>query len=226
MNKELVKKYKKEFDHWLNGGNVQAFYIKDDEPKWITDEECIEYEGHDNFSHIMQNSLEPEDVLIVIDDAYSDYRKAFAEGKIVQEQDYFNKQWRDMKTDNFLKYSVIDGYYEGVYRIKPDVPKFKVGDWVIHNGVVKQVTMTVNGLINSLDKQLAVIKKEESLELWKPKSNEYFWYKNDLVKFDKTETNAGVLLQSIRGCAYYPSENFEDFCEPFIGKLPSKIEQY
>ncbi len=24
MNKELIKKYKAEFDHWLNGGKLQA----------------------------------------------------------------------------------------------------------------------------------------------------------------------------------------------------------
>ena len=66
MNKELIKTYKVEFEHWLNGGNVQVYYKKDDEPKWLTDEECIEYEGHDNFNHIMQNSLEPEDVLIIL----------------------------------------------------------------------------------------------------------------------------------------------------------------
>ena len=51
-----------------------------------------------------------------------------------------------------------------------------------------------------------------------------FWYENDLVKFDETQTNAGVLLHSARGCSYYPSENFEDFCEPFIGKLPSNLK--
>ena len=76
MIKELIKKYKAEFDHWMNGGNVQAFYIKDDEPKWLTDEECIEYEGRDNFSHIIKNLLGPDDVLIIIDDEYVEFRKA------------------------------------------------------------------------------------------------------------------------------------------------------
>ena len=53
MNKELIKTYFEEFKHWLSGGNIQAFYKKDDEPKWITDEECIQYEGYDNFTHIL-----------------------------------------------------------------------------------------------------------------------------------------------------------------------------
>ena len=106
MNKQLIKTYFKEFNHWLNGGNVQAFYIKDDEPKWITDEECIEYEGHDNFSHIMQNSLEPEDVLIIIDDEYIHLRSALAEGKTIQldEAAKFsdpNRGWVDLSCKSF-----------------------------------------------------------------------------------------------------------------------------
>lgn len=215
MNKELIKTYFEEFNHWLNGGNVQVYYKKDNEPKWLTDEECIEYEGHDNFSHIMQNSLEPEDVLIAID--------------IVQKQDYFNKQWIDMKTDDFHRAS--DTQYQGVYRIKPEEHKFKVGDWVIHNGVTKRVTKAVDGYIDSLDNEVAVIMKEESLELWEPEDGKYFWYKNDLVRFHETQTNLGLLLKSARGCSYYPAEkNFEDYCEPFIGsipigKLPSNLKQ-
>lgn len=225
MNKELIKIYFEEFKHWLNGGNVQVYYKKDDEPKWLTDEECIEYEGHDNFSHIMQNSLEPEDVLIIIDDSYSIYRKAMLEGKIVQKQDYFNnKQWIDMETPNFHKSS--DTQYYSVYRIKQERHKFKVGDCVIHNGVVKRVTKAVDGYIDSLDNEVAVIMKEESLELWEPEDEKYFWYKNDLVKFHKTQTNLGLLLESARGCSYYPAEkNFEDFCEPYRGRLPSNLKQ-
>ena len=219
MNKQLIKKYFGEFKYWLAGGNVQVYYKKDGGPKWLTDEECIEYEGHDNFNHIMQNSLKPKDVLIIIDDEYVEFRKALAEGKTIQYYVDGFVGWQDVKS---LNQPCTD---PDSFRIKPDAPKFKVGDWVVHNGVIKRVTMTVNGLINSLDKQLAVIKKEESLELWKPKINEYFWYKNDLVKFDESQTNAGVLLQSIRGCSYYPSEDFEDFCEPFIGQLPTILKE-
>ena len=220
MNKELIKIYFEEFKHWLNGGNVQVYYKKDDEPKWITDEECIEYEGHDNFSHIMQNSLEPEDVLIIIDDEYIEFREAIAKGKAVEYLDFKN-EWRDLK-ENCRK---LEGVCLSRLRVKPERHKFKVGDWVIHNGKYKQVTKAVDGYIDSLDNQVAVIMKEESLELWKPKEEEYFWYKNDLVKFHETQTNYGTLLMSARGCSYYPSEeNFEDYYEPFIGQLPTYIK--
>ena len=203
MNKQLIKKFKAEFDHWLDGGKLQAKFVYD---QW-------EEAPKDVFSYSTVNFI------LVIDDEYVEFRKALAEGKTIQYYVDGFVGWQDVK-------SIEQSYmHPDSFRIKPDVPKFKVGDWVVHNGVIKQVTMTVNGLINSLDKQLAVIKKEESLELWKPKSNEYFWYKNDLVKFDKTPTNAGVLLQSIRGCSYYPSEDFKDFCEPFIGQLPTILKE-
>ena len=218
MNKELIKTYFEEFKHWLSGGNVQVYYKKDDEPKWLTDEECIEYEGHDNFSHIMQNSLEPEDVLIIIDDEYIEFRGALAQGKAVEYLDFKN-EWRNLK-ENFRK---IEGFPLEKLRIKPEEPKFKVGDWVIHNGKYKQVTKAVDGYIDSLDNQVAVIMKEESLELWEPEDGKYFWYKNDLVKFHETQANLGLLLESARGCSYYPAEkNFEEYCEPFLGKLPLK----
>ena len=220
MNKELIKIYFEEFKHWLNGGNVQVYYKKDDEPKWLTDEECIEYEGHDNFSHIMQNSLEPEDVLIIIDDEYIEFREAIAKGKAVEYLDFKN-EWRDLR-ENCRK---LEGVCLSRLRVKPEELKFKIGDWVIHNGVVKRVTKAVDGYIDSLDNEVAVIMKEESLELWEPKDKKYFWYKNDLVRFHETQANLGLLLESARGCSYYPAEkNFEDYCEPFIGKLPSNLK--
>ena len=215
MNKQLIITYFEEFKHWLNGGNLQAKFVYD---QW-------EEAPKDVFSYSTVNFI------LVIDDEYVEFRKALAEGKTVEynfgnygiNRKDFHNVWKDLDLSIGI---LAERASPENYRIKPDVPKFKVGDWVIHNGVVKQVTMTVNGLINSLDKQLAVIKKEESLELWKPKINEYFWYKNDLVKFDDIKTNYGTLLESIRGCSYHTAEqNFEDFCEPFIGKLPSYLKE-
>ena len=221
MNKQLITTYFEEFKHWLSGGNVKTYYKKDDEPKWLTDEECIEYEGHDNFSHIMQNSLEPDDVLIAIDDYYIKFRTAMAEGKIVEYLGYKN-EWKNL-TENCRK---LEGISIEDLRVKPERHKFKTGDWVIHNGVAKRVTKAVDGYIDSLDNEVAVIMKEESLELWEPEDEKYFWYKNDLVRFHETQTNLGLLLESARGCSYYPAEkNFEDYCEPFIGRLPSNLKQ-
>lgn len=84
MNKQLIITYFEEFEHWLNGGNVQVYYKKDSEPRWWTDEESIDYDSIDNFSNIIKNSLGLDDVLIVIDDEYVEFRKALAEGNTIQ----------------------------------------------------------------------------------------------------------------------------------------------
>ena len=208
MNKELIKKYKTEFDHWLYGGKLQVKFVND---PW---EEAPE----DIFSYNAVNFV------LVIDDEYVEFRKALAEGKAIECLGW-NDKWQDL-IENNIKLENID---LSRLRTKSEEPKFKEGDWVIHNGEYKKVTKVIDGCIDSLDDQPAVISKFDVLELWKPKNKEYFWYKNDLVKFDETQTNAGLLLQSVRGCSYYgcsyyPSENFEDFCEPFIGNLPSNLK--
>ena len=205
MNKELIKKYFEEFNHWLNGGKVISKYTLlsgwsdcQSEDIWRIPDENI------------------SKVLIVIDDEYVELRKALAKGKAVEYLDFKN-EWRDLR-ENCRK---LEGVCLSKLRVKPERHKFKTGDWVIHNGKYKRVTKAVDGYIDSLDNEVAVIMKEESLELWEPEDEKYFWYKNDLVKFHETQTNLGLLLESARGCSYYPAEkNFEDYCEPFIGKLP------
>ena len=203
MNKELIKTYFKEFDHWLNGGKLLA---KHDNKGWIN------YYGEDIWTHSAET-------LIVIDDEYSMFRKALIEGESIEVLQSNTERWVNIGT-------IIESIKPELYRIKPNKPKFKKGDWVIHNGVVKRVTKAIDGYIDSLDNEVAVIMKEESLELWEPEDEEYFWYKNDLVKFHETKKNLKLLLESARGRTYYPAEkNFEDYCEPFIGKLPSNLKQ-
>ena len=211
MNKELIKKYKTEFDHWLNGGKLLSKYTLI--PTWS---DC----QSEDIWRIPDENISK--VLIVINDEYVIYRKALAEGKIVEVATDYNDVdgyiWKSMEDEEFHHFNIEE------IRIKPEEPKFKVGDWVIHNGEYKQVTKAIDGYIDSLDNKVAVIMKEESLELWKPKEKEYFWYRSDLVKFHKSQTDLGTLLESARGCSYYPLANFEDYCEPFIGQLPSFLK--
>ena len=211
MNKELIKKYKTEFDHWLNNGKVISKYTLI--PTWS---DC----QSEDIWRIPDKNISK--VLIVINDEYATYRKALAEGKVVEVATDYNDVdgyiWKSMEDKEFHYFNINE------IRIKPEEPKFKVGDWVIHNGEYKQVTKAIDGYIDSLDNKVAVIMKEESLELWKPKEKEYFWYRSDLVKFHKSQTDLGTLLESARGCSYYPLANFEDYCEPFIGQLPSFLK--
>ncbi len=190
MNKELIKKYKTEFDHWLYGGKLQVKFVND---PW---EEAPE----DIFSYNAVNFV------LVIDDEYVEFRKALAEGKAIECLDW-NDKWQDL-IENDIKFENID---LSRLRIKPEEPKFKEGDWVRDK---------VNGKVVQLTEHF----HPGGIELWKPKNNEYFWYKNDLVKFDESQSNAGLLLQSARGCSYHVPTNFEKYCEPFIGQLPSNLK--
>ena len=213
MRKETIIKYEKEFISWCKGESVLL-----GAPTSMHDRNLIWREVKD------LDDWKPLDTVYVLNDSYSIYRKALAEGKVVEVATDYNDVdgyiWKSMEDKEFHYFSIDE------IRIKPEGPKFKVGNWVIHNGKFKRVTKAVDGYIDSLDNEVAVIMKEESLELWEPKEEEYFWYKNDLVRFHETQANLGLLLESARGCSYYPSEkNFEDYCEPFIGKLPSNLKQ-
>lgn len=196
MDKELIITYFKEFKYWLTGGEL--LFKPEDKQTWF-----------DTLRTEIDWSVKGT---YVINDSYSIYRIALAEGKIVQEQDYFNKQWLDMKTDDF--HGASDTRYEGVYRVKPERHKFKTGDWVIHNGVVKRVTKAVDGYIDSLDNEVAVIMKEESLELWEPKDGEW------CIMYDMGEDPDAdsVTLQKWDGKRKWTPI-------PFIGKLPPYIKK-
>lgn len=215
MRKETILNYEKEFLAWCKGESILL-----GAPASMHEKPLVWREVRDF------NDWKPLDTVYVLNDSYSTYRKALAEGKSIQMLCRYDKMepiWDDM-TEVIKSIGFVD--VKENYRVKPEEPKFKVGDWVIHNGVPKRVTKAVDGYIDSLDNEVAVIMKEESLELWEPEDEKYFWYKNDLVKFHETQINLGLLLESARGCSYYPAEkNFEDYCEPFIGRLPSNLKQ-
>lgn len=220
MRKETIIKYEKEFIAWCKEESVLL-----GAPTSMHDRNLIWREVKDF------NDWKPLDTVYVLNDSYSIYRKALAEGKTLQynfgnfgtDKKDFPDSWKDLDLSIGI---LADRACPENYRVKPEEPKFKVGDWVIHNGVAKRVTKAVDGYIDSLDNEVAVIMKEESLELWEPEDEKYFWYKNDLVRFHETQANLGLLLESARGCSYYPAEkNFEDYCEPFIGRLPSNLKQ-
>ena len=195
MNKELIKKYKNEFEHWINGGNVQAFYKKDDEPKWITDEELVDYASIDNFGNIVNNSLRLDDILIVIDDEYVELRKALAEGKTIQmycKYDGVTPIWDDM-TEVIKSIGFV--MTKDNYRIKPEESKFKIGDWVrdLRDNSVFQ--------INSENFNLKLSTTNGVYIHWQPKPGELviFKDKNSIISIIKYngETNVYPFIGEI-----------------------------
>ncbi len=99
MNKELILKYKTEFDHWLNGGKLRHKAYG----KW---------EQTNNIWSCRTADI----AAVVIDDQYVEFRKALAEGKVVQIaglNPVYKNSYVDMEGDLFDK--AIE-----LYRIKSE----------------------------------------------------------------------------------------------------------
>jgi molybdopterin converting factor small subunit len=77
MNRELIKKYKKEFDYWLDNPDNLLFKSNiDKESKWRKFDDS----GDDwTWTHHYNDKVK-----IVINDEYVEFRKALAEGKTIQ----------------------------------------------------------------------------------------------------------------------------------------------
>ena len=110
MNKELIKKYKAEFDHWLNGGELLSKHP--DETNWYL------------VTVVLWNCPKMQ---YIINDEYVEFRQALAEGKTIQYNPLLtsHNRWDDIK-----KFKPTRDCTVANYRIKPEEPKFKVGDWV------------------------------------------------------------------------------------------------
>lgn len=124
MNKELIKKkYKKEFEHWLNGGNL--LMADENENVWIT---------------LPDNAWNLKDpftgkLFIVINDDFVEIRKAIAEGKTVeynfgnfgQNRQDFPDVWKELD----LSIGIIPNKTSPEnYRIKSEL-EVRVGEWLL-----------------------------------------------------------------------------------------------
>lgn len=114
MNKELILKYKAEFDHCLNGGEIAVLWRSTDG----------EWEIHTDFP------IDGNPALIVINDDYFTLRVALAEGKTVQSNfGIMGFGCPDKWTDMSGKFGYKFEHKPECYRIKPDEPKFKEWRW-------------------------------------------------------------------------------------------------
>lgn len=215
MNKELIIKYKAEFDHWLNGGKL---FIK-----MSTGWEPV---PSDYVWHLT-------DKLYVINDEYVELRKALAEGKIIQlnEAEKFsdqNRGWVDLSCTSLG--SSTNLFPVEYYRIKPEEPKFKVGDWVRDGKNIYQFIEPSS--IHSYESSL------QRCELWQPKPGEFCWFWNEpsdipiLAKLISIEyflekpTEYKIKTPSYISETVYSCMTYMYFknCEPFIGQLPTNLK--
>ena len=208
MNKELIKKYKAEFAHWLNGGKLQAKFVND---PW---EEAPE--GIFSFTTI--------NFILVIEDEYVVLRKALAEGKTIQmycKYDGVTPIWDDM-TEVIKSIGFV--MTKDNYRIKPEEPKFKVGDWVrdLRDNRVFQ--------INSVNFNLKLSTKNTVYVHWQPKKGEWCWFSNKngiptIGQFLSIETDGNRKYSATFPNTPHPFITYYDYCEPFLGQLPTNIQE-
>ena len=203
MNKELIKKYKTEFDHFLNGGNLLTRTKSD----FIWNDEINE--------NLMWN-FEIQDIDIIIDDEFSELRKALCDGKIIQIWEVIEQHvsdsskdiygWKDFKS--FKPNSPFGGEIHN-YRIKPEEPQFKIGDFVrdIISGKVSQVNNEdiANGKYSQVTK-------------WEPSPRElcWFWSGNKLEEATLSKFHS----YTKHGVFKTIYDHFK-YCEPFLNSKPS-----
>ena len=229
MNKELIKKYKAEFDHWLNGGKLLANY---------------------NFTNISNYKREPwfevsetfwdkefsEYLYIVINDEYVKFRKALAEGKIIQVNDggiTGSVKWVDINSTFFNFEDLVKNKKPlNQFRIKPEEPQFKVGDFVrVIPKSKKALTNYGNqnsiGIVKYINDNLINIKVIETTDWfelqdcikWEPKIGELCWFSEE-----KQESSAklGYFTKINSVGKYVDSSNIAwKYCEPFLNSKPS-----
>lgn len=204
MNKQLINKYKKEFDHWLNGGSI---LIKSD-LGWCPI--ATEFAWSCNIS---------VDALLVINDEYVEFHKALAEGETIQINNSNPETWIDIDTDKLAHYN------PSFLRIKPDESKFKVGDFVT------PLNREINCSVWQIDKVLScntlvsgsTMLDPRTIQLWMPVKGEWCWF-YDNPKKDKYCNLSQFGEESNGRCFKTNSGTPWNFCEPFLNSMPSYLK--
>ena len=208
MNKELINKYKPEFDHWLNGGSVLIRSMDYEDHKYTQFTEIDRDHKWDNFQYEQQ---------YIINDEYSKFRKALAEGRTIQINNSKPETWIDIDADRLANYN------PSFLRIKPDEPKFKVGDFVRYVHSTTPRALEINNINGNryyfTNSEMSCLKHE--LEPWTPVKGEWCWF------YDRASAKSAALTQFKEiNNDYFMSitDASWNFCEPFLNSLPSYLK--
>ena len=180
-----------------------------------------------------ENDWKPLDTVYVLNDSYSTYRKALAEGKSIQMLCRYDKMepiWDDM-TEVIKSIGFVD--VKENYRIKPEEPKFKVGDWVveIHSTTKAQVLELFGNQIRvKFCYPDAIITTDSSDFIpWQPKKGDWCWFWNKGTTITVLELLEIVDDGNRKYFAAMPNNTlhslggYYQYCEPFLGTLPTKL---
>ena len=200
MNKELINKYKPEFDHFLNEGKILYKHIHS--IAWWNDEPW-------DYSPVYITA-------IIINDKYSEFRKALAEGKTIEYLGQSSNVWHEVPEPDFILHPTC-------YRIKPDEPKFKVGDFVRYVYSTPARALEINNINGNryyfTNSKMSCLKHE--LEPWTPVKGEWCWF------YDSKSSKSAALAKFNEKCNdkfIFNNNVFWQFCEPFLNSIPSYLK--
>ena len=223
MRKETILNYEKEFLAWCKGESILL-----GAPASMHEKPLVWREVRDF------NDWKPLDTVYVLNDSYSTYRKALAEGKSIQMLCRYDKMepiWDDM-TEVIKSIGFVD--VKENYKIKPEEPKFKVGDWVveIHSTTKAQVLELFGNQIRvKFCYPDAIITTDSSDFIpWVPKKGEYCWFWNKGATLTVLKLLEIVDDGDRKYFAAMPNiphslGGYYQYCEPFLGKLPTKLQE-
>ena len=208
MNIELIKKYKTEFDHFLNEGDLLCREINIKVPTdW--------YEFDNDWSWSV------DELEIIINDEYSHLRKALCEGKTLEFKDPFKYEiprWEKLNTKD-PSYSF---YYKNEYRIKPKESEFKSGDFVrnIHRNTIHIVDRVIpmDDIRSNIHVTPGGAYFDNELIKWDSQAGElcWFWSGNKLEEATLSKFHSYTKHGGFK--TIYDSYNH---CEPFLNSKPS-----
>ncbi len=216
MNKQLINKYKHEFDHWLNEGKILYKHIHSDvwynEDPWDYSPDYI--------------------IAIIINDEYSKFRKALSEGKTIQIYDVIEQHISDRTFDkfgwrDFKSFTASSSFSKtpDLYRIKPDEPKFKVGDFVRYIHTTYPRALEINNINGNryyfTNSEMSCL--EHELEPWTPVKDEWCWFYDNPNKDKYCNLSKSGGEFNVR---YFKTNcgTSWNFCEPFLNSLPSYLK--
>ena len=197
MNKEVIKKYKPEFDWWLDGGEVIHTY---DLVTW-----------HKTF----ESTWSKCPIAIVIQDEYVEFRQAVAEGKTVEHRGSLMGEWCTQTIGNVEFTLPVEDY-----RIKPNETTWtpKEGDYVVYQDGIKQierVTIAGNLMYTNIFMDECWLSAKDC-KLWQPKEgdvvvcwdNRWSEYTKNIIHINTYMKLKDVL--DFDNCIPYIGQNFED----------------
>lgn len=218
MNLELIRKYEKEFLHMLHGGKV-LMGKKDpitNTTKW--------------YPSVLNPFVETSDtIVIVIDDMFVEFRKALAEGRHIQ---FFNTKERLYNSSKPLNtWQDIDKIRThgrpSDYRIKPEEPEFKIGDYVryIHANSQKPLRIVNINCERYYFENAEIILRIDEIEKWEPMRGEIciFWdnYMEEafIARFNYITNEKDSKYMCMEDQSWW------DNCMPFTGALPPHMKE-